>query len=56
MFLYCKGCKVFRKVDIHDFLNSQKKQVVCGHCATVIMTLVEFYEDMEYNELYYDEV
>jgi hypothetical protein len=56
MALYCRKCKSFRKVDMHDFLTSRKKQIVCGHCATVLMTLVELYEEMEYNELYYDEV
>lgn len=52
MSIYCAGCKIFRKVNIDEFLQSKKRQVVCGICLTVIITRDEIYSDMDYYSLY----
>lgn len=53
---WCSTCKVWRLVDINDFLDSGKVRIVCGHCATTLITIKELYEDADYFDLYQWEV
>ena len=41
---YCKQCKVYRKIDLDDFLKSGKKRICCGECHEVLMTKTDAYE------------